>query len=140
MAAKRRENGMNGTTAVRRLSVQLQAVHRRLLLSEAQARSLGNDPYKLMAAAMGDPQLAWLHPLLKLIASIDEADDEGQLRDDASLANCRERVEGLLYPMGAQQSDFAGHYAGWVTRSPEIASLDRDLQRILAELPGPQRQ
>lgn len=131
---------MNGASSVKRLSRQLQALHRQLLLSEAQARSLGSDPYKLMAAAMGDPQLAWLHPLLKLIASIDEADDEGQLRDDASLAGCRARVEGLLYPMDPSQSDFAGHYDGWMTRSPEIAGLDRDLRRILAELPEPQRQ
>lgn len=131
---------MNGKTSVRRLSMQLQAVHRQLLLSEAAALSLGGDPYRLMAAAMGDPQLAWLHPLLKLIASIDEAEDEGQLSNAANLAAWRDRVERLLYPVDAQHSDFAVRYEGWVKRSPEIASLDRDLQSILVELPGQQLQ
>lgn len=121
--------------SARSLSTQLQALHRLLLMSEAAALSLTTDPYKLMGAAMSDPRLAWLTPLLKLIVAIDEADDAGQLAADADVAQMRERVERLLYSFEDEESDFAANYTRWRERSEGIAGLDGHIRRTLAALP-----
>jgi len=129
---------VGGERVVRQLSIQLQALHRILLMSEATALSLGGDPYRLMGAAMGDPRLAWLQPLLKLIVGIDEADDAGSLEAPADLAACRARVEALLYGEGGE-GDLAARLGGWTARSPAIAELDRRLRQTLAAMPEPSR-
>lgn len=123
---------------VQSLSTQLQALHRLLLMSEAAALSLTGDPYRLMSAAMNDPRLAWLTPLLKIIVAIDEADDEGQLAASADLAAMRARVERLLYPFEGEQSEFAANYMRWRERSAGVAGLDSHIRRTLDDLPdGP---
>lgn len=130
---------MTDTPSVRSLSTRLQALHRLLLMSEAAALSLTTDPYRLMGAAMGDPRLAWLTPLLKLIVAIDEAEDAGQLVASTDLAGMRERVERLLYPFGDEESDFAINYARWRERSPGVAGLDGHIRQTLDALPDPSR-
>ena len=123
---------------VRQLSVRLQALHRILLMSEAAALSLPGDPYRLMGAAMADPRLAWLQPLLKLIVGIDEAEDSGALQATAELAACRARVESLLYSDDGG-AEFAGRFRGWIGRSAPIADLDDRLRQTLAAMPEPSR-
>jgi hypothetical protein len=117
-------------SSIAALSRELQALHRLLLRAEAGSLGLSADPYKLMGAAMSDPRLAWLNPLLKLIVAIDEADDAGQLAEPEALAAMRGQIEALL-----SDPQFGAHDADWRGRLPDVAASHAKVRELLDALP-----
>jgi hypothetical protein len=73
-------------------------LHRALLHAEAKQVGIADDPYKMLAAAIGDQRFAWLKPLSDLIVALDEAGAQGTLPDTAALAPFVAKARDLTAP------------------------------------------
>jgi hypothetical protein len=117
------------------VSRALQDVHKQVL--EAEGPYLpGVKGLALLDRLLNDPDWAWLRPLSKLIADLDEA-----LAADADLmpaeaAAAAGHVRALVFGLGEPRDEaFLGRYRPLLQGSPALASAHGELKRRLDALP-----
>ncbi|WP_216849854.1 hypothetical protein [Acidisoma sp. L85] len=103
-------------------------LHRALLHAEARKVGIADEPYKMLAAALGDERFAWLKPLSDLIVTLDEAGAQGTLPDNTALAPFVAKARDLTAP-GSLVYLRAGALA------PEAPGI-REAQATLADVLG----
>lgn len=91
---------------------------------------------RAMLDAAGGAPLAWIAPLPRLIAEVDEyLDDEEApaLRVEREL---HAQAERLLGPLPASDPVFRAHYDALRHASPAVAAAHAALQQVMAALPS----
>ena len=106
-------------------------LHRALLHAEARQAGIADDPYKMLAAAIGDARFAWLKPLSDLIVGLDEAGAQGELPDLASVAPFARTAREILVVGGP----VALRAAALAPSAPAIAPAQATLAKVLESLP-----
>jgi len=116
------------------VSRALQAVHRQIL--EAEGAFLpGRSGVALLDRLLNDPEWAWLRPLSKLIAELDEAlaRDDALTRDEAAAA--AGHVRALVFGIGAPRDEaFLERYRP-LLQTVALASAHGELKRLVEALP-----
>jgi hypothetical protein len=110
-------------------------LHKALIDSERAGfeKAMGDiqSPTHFLQLLTHDPWFAWLHPLSRLIVSVDEALDETEtLTLDAVDALIRQSSR-LLMP--TEHGDgFSGHYFASLQRDPDVVLAHAEVVRLLA--------
>lgn len=130
----------NYRTQLRALSRVLRDVHRSLIDFSRDRFELVNDAIttrqQLLGLVLGDEAFAWLRPLSRLIADIDELASRG----DAPTATEREDVAGRVVALTTASDDpnaFGSRYIGLLASEPRVAMHHGDLRAAIAGLVEP---
>ncbi|MDX1582679.1 MAG: hypothetical protein R3338_03690 [Thermoanaerobaculia bacterium] len=123
---------------IKEISRCLMAVHK-ILLDETRRdyerrQGMRLSPQDAWRAAMADPFFAWLRPVSKLIAEIDELLATVEEPGTGLAHGVRLEVESLLGGMTSGAS-FARRYRNMMQQSPELASRHGELKIALSDLP-----
>ena len=117
------------------VSRALQQLHK--LVLEAEGAPLpGQAGLALLDRLLNDPGWAWLRPLSKLIADLDEglAKDTGLTEGEAAAA--AGHVRALVFGLGEPRDEaFLGRYRPLLQVSPALASAHGQLKRLVDALP-----
>ena len=117
------------------VSRALQQLHK--LVLEAEGAPLpGQAGLALLDRLLNDPGWAWLRPLSKLIADLDEglAKDTGLTAGEAAAA--AGHVRALVFGLGEPRDEaFLGRYRPLLQLSPALASAHGQLKRLVDALP-----
>jgi hypothetical protein len=117
------------------VSRALQQLHK--LVLEAEGAPLpGQAGLAFLDRLLNDPSWAWLRPLSKLIADLDEglARDTSLTRGDAAAA--AGHVRALVFGLGEPRDElFLARYRPLLQLSPALASAHGQLKRLLDALP-----
>lgn len=125
---------MNAPTEARsaliELSAALRVVHQRLLAAiqrnfEKLHGRVGR-PADLLQLAVNDPLFAWLAPLTRQIAGIDELARDGV--DAAAVAAVRAAILALL----EDESEFRASYLIYLQEEPDVVVAHATLRRLVA--------
>jgi hypothetical protein len=121
---------MEFRAALVELSSALRVVHQRLLAAvqrnfEKLHGRVGG-PGELLRLAVNDPLFAWLAPLTKQIATIDERTREEV--DAGAVAAVRAEVLALL----EDESDFRASYLVYLQAEPDVVVAHATLRRLVA--------
>ena len=118
------------------VSRSLQQLHK--LVLEAEGAPLpGQAGLALLDRLLNDPDWAWLRPLSRLIADLDEvlARDTNLTRGEAAAA--AGHVRALVFGLGEPRDDaFLGRYRPLLQQSPALASAHGELKRLIDALPA----
>jgi hypothetical protein len=89
-----------------------------------------------MLAASGGAPVAWMAPLPRLIAEVDEYLDDEEAPALAVERDLHAQAERLLGPLPPSDAVFRAHYDALRTADPAVAGAHAALQRVMAELPA----
>jgi hypothetical protein len=115
-------------------------LHKALLDSERVTfeRSVGEiqSPNHFLQLLTSDPWFAWLHPLSRLIVSMDEALDQKEPVTTASVDELM-RQSGLLLVPAEHDAGFSGHYFEALQRDPHVVLTHAELVKLLGQRKTP---
>ncbi len=126
--------------ALKNISRKLTQVHKVLLdetlreYGQREGRSIS--PQDAWRAAMNDPFFAWLRPVSRLIAEIDEMVAREEEITEGLAHGVRLEVESLLNGVSAGP-EFAQRYRDMMQQSPDLVARHGELKAALAELAPP---
>lgn len=103
----------------------------------AVERRFGNhqSPLELLRQVTGSPDWQWLKPLYQMIADVDHAAHEGNLKE-MEVSAIRGHALGLLFGRGANiEQDFLDHYRKLLQTDPEVAIAHGAALQALQKLP-----
>lgn len=123
------------------LSGALKELHRALIRSEIGDDPALQNPYTMLFALIGDPRFAWMAPLSRLIARIDQEVADGEIGDAESLAALHGEVAALIGDGKGDAAAFRMRHVMALQKEPQVGLATGRLRGALARLPplsGPQ--
>jgi hypothetical protein len=113
----------------------LLALHKTLVDSErvTYEKTVGaiRSPNQFLQLLTNDPWFAWLHPLSKLIVSIDEALDAKEPLTPAAVDALMKQANLLLAPSEVGEG-FSHHYFDALQRDPDVVIAHADVMKLFA--------
>jgi len=91
---------------------------------------------RAMLAASGGAPVAWMAPLPRLIAEVDEYLDDEETPSLTIERDLHAQAERLLGPLPPSDAVFRAHYDALRRASAAVGSAHAALQRVMAELPA----
>lgn len=114
------------------LARALRRWHKALLGAQAEDYGALGGPFELLHLATTHPDFAWLRPLSRLMAELDELREQPAMGAE-QVAAIRGTLERLMGTDAA--GAFKRRMLELVQRTPEIAAAHADVRRLLARLP-----
>ena len=117
------------------VSRALQTLHKQILEAEG-AYLPGRGAVELLDRLINDPEWAWLRPLSKLIADLDEALSVPADLTPENAAAAAGQVRALVFGLGKPSDErFLNRYRPLLQLSPALASAHGELKRLIDALP-----
>jgi hypothetical protein len=112
----------------------LLSLHKTLIDSERAGfeKAMGaiQSPTHFLQLLTHDPWFAWLHPLSRLIVSVDEALDETEPLTLAAVDALMAQSGRLVIPT-EHGNGFSGHYFAALQRDPDVVLAHAEVVRLL---------
>jgi hypothetical protein len=90
-------------------------------------------PVELFQLLTTDPFFAWLQPMARHMAAIDEALDEPEPLDAARVADLKARLDALLTE-GPEEEGFSKRYLALLQDDPDLVMTHAVLRRAMNQL------
>ena len=122
--------------ALRELAAALRALHHRLLLATQKSfeklHGRVDGPGALLQLAVHDPLFAWLRPLSRTVALLDELADSEQV-GSPDFARAAAEVAELV----DENSEFRAAYLVYLQSEPDVVIAHADLRKLISRAASP---